>query len=296
MTKLIVLLLLASPAFVRGADTITVKPPDILAGTINNTDIFRTIAAELLKPCEGAGRKIAVAGFAYTDGRDSADGGVVAERITAELVRLNKIKVIEQKEVERALKELRPERSGFTDADPARETGKILGADWIAAGTLTELPDKLLELKARLVAVGSGKIVAAVNTRLGKDWPDRAGSPPAEESRNTDLAGKAPVTDPGPPGADAYIVKGRAYFDMKEYDKAIGELNKALENIKGLDDMLSCVEAYKCRALVYHEMGEFGKALNDLSMAATLDARLLPELQPLIDENLNELRTIYSGR
>lgn len=54
--------------------------------------VYQVITGELLKDCTGVDKKIAVAGFSYSDGRDSRDGGVVAERITTELVKAKKIK------------------------------------------------------------------------------------------------------------------------------------------------------------------------------------------------------------
>ena len=136
-------------------------------------DSYQTIASELLKNCEGLDKKIAVAGFSYSDGRDSRDGGVVADRMTTELVKAKKFKVIERKEIEKVFEELKVQRSGAIDSDSAKEIGKMLGADWIVVGTLTELPNRQLELNARLVGVESGEILNAAGYRIVKDWVDQ---------------------------------------------------------------------------------------------------------------------------
>ncbi|HNW44080.1 MAG TPA: FlgO family outer membrane protein [Elusimicrobiales bacterium] len=162
---------------------------------------YGQLAGELLKDLTGADKAIAVAGFSYSDGRDSRDGNVVAERITAELVKAQKVKVIERKEIEKVFQELKLQRSGIIDSDSARNIGKMLGADWVVVGTLTELPDAQLELNARLVGAGSGEIVNAAAARLEKDWVDqysktldeKAGgraAPPAKEAGNDSAKAK----------------------------------------------------------------------------------------------------------
>ena len=132
MTKIIISLLLIAPVFASAAP----------AQAEAKTNIYRTITDDLLKDCTGVNKTIAVAGFSYSDGRDSRDGGVVAERITTELVKLKKFKVIERKEIEKVFEELKLQRSGAIDSDSAKDIGKMLGADWVVVGTLTELPDK----------------------------------------------------------------------------------------------------------------------------------------------------------
>lgn len=173
MNKIIILILLAAPAVVGAQERTPVsgaKSPVAEDKTVKKPDTYQTIAVELLKDCEGVDKKIAVAGFSYSDGRDSKDSSVVSERITTNLVKAKKIKVIERKEIEKVFEELKLQRSGAINPDSAKEIGKMVGADWVVVGTLIELPDKQLELNARLVGVESGEIINAVNFHLKKDW------------------------------------------------------------------------------------------------------------------------------
>jgi len=64
MKKIIILTLLLAPAFAWAGDS--PKP-----------NVYKTLASELLKDCTGTDKAVAVAGFSYSDGRDSRDGGVV---------------------------------------------------------------------------------------------------------------------------------------------------------------------------------------------------------------------------
>jgi len=143
------------------------------AESVKKANAYRLIADELLKDCTGADKAIAVVGFSYSDGRDSRDGGVVAERITTELVKIKKLKVVERKEIEKVFSELKFQLSGAINPDSAKEIGKMLGVDLVILGTLTELPDKRLELNARTVGVESGEITSAASSRIEKDWLDQ---------------------------------------------------------------------------------------------------------------------------
>ena len=178
MNRIIVLILLISPVFVWAKDA-------------SQPNVYKTITSELLKDCTGEDKAVAVAGFSYSDGRDSHDGGVVAERITTELVKAKKFKVIERKEIEKVFEELKLHRSGAIDSDSAKEIGKMLGADWVVIGTLTELPDKQLELNARIAGVESGEIINAANTPIKKDWLDQYKKILEEQNRviDTNLKG-----------------------------------------------------------------------------------------------------------
>jgi curli biogenesis system outer membrane secretion channel CsgG len=95
---------------------------------------------------------------------------VVSERVTTELIRLGKLKVVERKEIEKVLRELKLQMSGQIDQDSTKRLGKMLGADLLVIGTMTELPGKKLELNARLAGVESGEAYSAVSGQVEKNW------------------------------------------------------------------------------------------------------------------------------
>ena len=192
MIKIIIFLLLIAPVFAKATPAAGVKLQNARAETKNKTDVYQTIAGDLLKDCTGADKAVAVAGFSYSDGRDSRDGGVVAERITTELVKAKKFKVIERKEIEKVFEELKLQRSGAINSDSVKEIGKMLGADWVVVGTLTELPDKHLELNTRLVAVESGEIINAATTPIKKDWMDQYRKLLSEQNKAVEKTQKRP--------------------------------------------------------------------------------------------------------
>jgi TolB-like protein len=173
MTAILLFALLLAPVSARAERPAAARPPAAQAQPAEPAGAYGPVAEELLKDCATAGKAVAVVGFSYSDGRDSKDGSVVAERITSELVKLKKVKVTERKEMEKVLAELKLQRSGAIDPASARNIGKMLGADWVVVGTLTELPDMRLELNARLVEAQSGEMINASRALLEKDWVDQ---------------------------------------------------------------------------------------------------------------------------
>ena len=157
----------------------------------------RGLVRGLLRKAPAAGGKIAVADFNYADGRVSADGEVLAGRITTELVELEKYKVAERREIEKVFAELKLQGSGAIGTDSIKDIGALLGADWLILGTLTELSRGRIEVNARLVEVSSGEIIGARRVKLRKDWRDKPAA--GEKGENSFNEGT----------------------ELKEYDKAI---------------------------------------------------------------------------
>jgi len=245
MTKIIISLLLMTSVIAKAAPATDVK-----------TNIYQTITGDLLKDCTGVDKKIAVAGFSYSDGRDSHDGGVVAERITTELVKAKKFKVIERKEIEKVFEELKLQRSGAIDTDSAKEIGKMLGADWLVVGTLTELPDKKLELNTRLVSVDSGEIQAATSGNVIKDWMDQYKKMLAEQNKAIENNSK---------DASAFYERAITYADLKEYDSAIASFSLAITLAPNYS------KAFCGRGNAYNKKNEHDKAIEDYSKAIVID-------------------------
>jgi len=258
MKNIIAVMLLLAPAFAGAQEKTTsasAKQPAVQAAPEKKTNVYQTIADELLKNCDGVDKKIAVAGFSYSDGRDSRDGGVVAERITTELVKVKKFKVIERKEIEKVFEELKFQHSGAISPESAKEIGKMLGADWVVVGTLIELPDKRLEINTRLVAVESAEIITAASTRLIKDWLDQYRKLLDEQNRAIEKNSK---------DAKAFYEKGKVYVDLGEYENAKGSFGVAIT----IDPIWS--DVYLGRGDAYYYNGEYDKAIEDYSKAIVI--------------------------
>lgn len=219
---------------------------------------YKLIVDDLLEDCTGVKKTIAVAGLSYSDGRDSADGDIVAERITTELVKNKRLKVIERKEIEKVFLELKFQQSGVISTDSVKEIGKMLGVDWIVVGTLTGLHDKQLELNIRLVGVEFGEIINAASGLVERDWLD--------QYENMLVAQKKKIAE-SPKDASAFYTAGTLSADLRKWDDAIANYSMAI--------LLSPTygEAYSGRGFAYVGKRETSKAIKDYSKAIAINPK-----------------------
>lgn len=113
------------------------------------------------------GRAIAVIPFSYPDGIKSMEGSLISERLITRLTEDGKVKVLERRMLEEALKEQKLSASGLVDPRLAVKMGKIIGAQGILSGTITDLGEKI-EINARLFKVDTGEVIAARTLRTRK--------------------------------------------------------------------------------------------------------------------------------
>lgn len=252
---------------------------------------YQVVLWDLLKVEEGTRKKIAVADFSYSDMRDSGDGYIVSERLTTELVKAKKCVVIERKEIEKVFKELKRQYSGAVSSDSVKEIGRMLGADSLVVGTLTELPNGQIELNARLVSVESGEILSAASAPIRKDWL-------GEYRKLLDVQDKEIAQ--GKKTAESYSRRGMLFSDLGEYDSAIASFGFAInlnpnlpdiyfnrgtayiftnQNDKAIADFSKTIsmtpqsaKAYAGRGAAYFGKGDYDKAIADCSRAVILDS------------------------
>ena len=197
MIRTILIGMLFAPVFAQTISPTDAEPREEKKEPAVKNSTYRQIVHELLKNCEGKDKAIAVAGFSYSDKRESRDGNVIVERFTTELVKIKKFKIIEREEIEKVFTELKLQESGAVETDSIQRAGKILGVDWMLLGTLTELEGRQIEINARLVSVESGEIINAYSGMIKKNWRAKAAK---------DSAGENELRDSD---------------ELKEYDKAI---------------------------------------------------------------------------
>lgn len=149
---------------------ISAKTGAAATGGFKSADAYGSILGELLSGYQGGGKTIAIADLTYVDGRASADGDVIAARMTTELIKMKNLRVVERKQIQKILTELNLQSTGVVDPDSAKKLGKVLGADLLVVGSLDELPGKLLEINLRLASVESGEAVSAASGQIRKDW------------------------------------------------------------------------------------------------------------------------------
>lgn len=216
---------------------------------------YKDLVADLVRNADITKTSIAVLDFSYSDGRDSRDGAVVSERIITELVKSKKCTVVERRELEKVLQELKLEQTGLIDVNSTKSIGRMLGAEQVILGTLTELPEGRLELNTRIVSVASGTVIAAASGEIKKDWLDQYRQRLIEETRNVES---------NPKDADAFYQRGVTNYDLQEYDKAITDFGIAIS----LDSVHK--GAHLGRAHAYSEKMEYEKAISDFTKVLEL--------------------------
>jgi len=131
---------------------------------------------------------IAVADFVNDDGKISKLGRYMAEKLTPYFTRSDQFQVLERALIDQVIAEQQFQVSAFVDESSTREIGKLLGAETIVAGTISELNDAFY-FNAKVVKVSSGKLLTAVDVetdrtgRLVALYSTELPNPPKEKSK-----------------------------------------------------------------------------------------------------------------
>jgi TolB-like protein len=125
-----------------------------------------SLSVEIAIGASGAGlERLAVAEFSDLHGTVSELGQFLAEELVTRLYRQGDFEVIDRRLLYKVMQEQALAASGIIDASTASALGRILGADAIATGTITDVGDRL-RVNARLIAVESGLVVTAASVDL----------------------------------------------------------------------------------------------------------------------------------
>lgn len=146
--------------------------PALLAGPAS-ADVYDKLASRLFRGVETkAGSKAAVAPFAYTDGRPSPGGLIVAEALSTAIAEREKDFLVERSQLETAMKEISLSYTGAVSSASALQAGKVAGARYLVLGTLSDDGDRRVEVHARLVETESGLVMSAAKATVKKTWRD----------------------------------------------------------------------------------------------------------------------------
>lgn len=109
-------------------------------------------------------KNIAVAGF---EGIDISNNEllILADRLTSEIVKLDKFNVLERNQIEAILKEQEFVQTGCVSSECAIEVGQLLGVDEMLIGKIGKLGNVYIAT-VKLVDVAKGKIVKQENVEI----------------------------------------------------------------------------------------------------------------------------------
>ena len=127
------------------------------------------VGEQLRSPITGTSiKRVGVSEFKPTSGAEVKLGPYLADRVTAVLVQGGSVEVIERAKMDVILAEQSFGVSDLVDANSAQELGRLLGIQAFVVGSYTVM-DKNIEISARLVDVGTGKMLAAATAKMKKD-------------------------------------------------------------------------------------------------------------------------------
>lgn len=252
---------------------------------------LQQLAVKFGKDMKDTDSKIAVMDFSTGEVGKNQDSNVVRERITTFLAQNKNITLIERSLLEKVFQEQKIQVSGAVGADTAKKIGELTGANAIVSGTLSELANDEIELNARIIEVGTGKVISAGQAVFKKDWKYYA--PPAlinegkvvadsaqdyyrrgvqyhnDGKYNMALEFYSKAIKLKPDYLEAYYGRGTIYALMSspvdeylgiksKYDEALADFNKAI------DLKIDYAEAYFNRAMVYRAKTQYPNAISDL--------------------------------
>jgi len=116
----------------------------------------------------GAKKTVAVMDFNTLDGNVTMLGRFVSEELITKLFETERFKVIERSLLEKALEELKFNTTDLVDPTIAKQVGKVVGADAIVTGTLSDLVQSV-KINARVIMVESGEVIGAAGAQIIKD-------------------------------------------------------------------------------------------------------------------------------
>jgi len=117
---------------------------------------------------EGQKKKIAVIPLSNLDGTTTKLGQYLAEELTTRLCQTQRFKVIERQQLDKVISEQELGMTALIDPHTAASVCRILGADAIVSGSITEFSSSV-KINARIIAAETGEIYGVAATEIFKD-------------------------------------------------------------------------------------------------------------------------------
>jgi TolB-like protein len=137
---------------------------------------------------------IVIAPFENINGSGDAVPHILQEMLTTSFIESKQFTVVERDQLQKGLDELHFQLSDLADSSKAQQIGKIVGADYILLGSISDTGDGTY-IDARVVSVATGKSIAAADTEIASTTttPIPASiTPPASTGDITDKTVTAP--------------------------------------------------------------------------------------------------------
>lgn len=132
-------------------------------------DAINDLAGQIAKSVSKQQKtRIAVVPFRELGGEPTVFGTFAAEELVTDLVNLGGLDLVERTTLDKVMGELKLNESGAIDPASAKQVGKLVGADAIVTGTITDL-QSYVGVNCRLIDTQTGHIFGAAEARIVKD-------------------------------------------------------------------------------------------------------------------------------
>ena len=113
-------------------------------------------------------KNAAVINFVNLDGQVSMLGKHIAEEMSTGLAKWGDFKIVERALINKVIAEQKYALSDFFDLSKAASLGKLVGAQGIVIGTITEL-EKSFQVNARIIETETGEVLSTSGVEIKKD-------------------------------------------------------------------------------------------------------------------------------
>ncbi len=128
-------------------------------------DLSEQIAASITKEQK---HRVAVLPFRELSGQSTLLDSYLAEELITHLVQAGQVDIVERTMLDKVLGELKLDQSGLIDAEGAKKVGRLLGADAILTGSITDLTT-FVAVNCRIIDTQTGRVVGAAQVKIAKD-------------------------------------------------------------------------------------------------------------------------------
>lgn len=131
-------------------------------------DGFKSMAKQLTKAAQRAKiERIAVLTFEPADATDPKEGWSIAEKLTTQIVRQDRVQAIERNLMRKVMEEGLLGATGAVELPELRRVGRVLAVEALVTGSFASAGDQTI-VDARLIDARTGAIIAAVEGRAGR--------------------------------------------------------------------------------------------------------------------------------
>lgn len=129
----------------------------------------KEIVDETLKLNISSDIAVAIPPFKSQNNRVSFLGFYVSENISGQIIKTQKLKIVDRVNIDKILEEIKFNASGVVDVENSIEIGKFTGAKYLLIGGIDAIDSKTLLLNARLIEAESAKVLATYQKTIKRD-------------------------------------------------------------------------------------------------------------------------------